>query len=409
MNAPITSGNAASTASPDPFRREVRDWLRAHFPETLKGHPALISGHDERIGPAEDHARWKRAMADKGWGAPTWPVEYGGAGLSADQADILVEELDRIGAFQPIMSMGQMMLGPTLLEFGTEEQKLRHLPPIARGEIDWCQGFSEPGAGSDLASLRLRCEAISDPVEGDHWLLNGQKIWTSYAHHSQWCFLLARTDTSTKHRGISFLLVDMATPGIEVRPIKLINGISHFCETFFTDVKVPRENLVGEVNAGWTIGKRLLQHERTGLSKLRGSKQQVHDVLAIARKYHETGADGRIVDGALRDRLADHLMTDHAYRLTLERRRDEAEAGQKPSTPVSTLKNIGAQIGQARGELAVELIGLNGLGWNGEGYAADDLELTSHWLHSKCYSIYGGSHEVQNNITARHELGLPSD
>lgn len=386
------------------FRREVREWLAAHFPPSLKGHPALISGHDKLQGPVEDHARWKAAIADKGWGVPTWPVAYGGAGLSDEQADIITEEIERIGAFQPIMSMGLMMLGPTLLEFGNEAQKRRHLPAIARSEVQWCQGFSEPGAGSDLASLRLRCED-----RGDHWLLNGQKIWTSYAHHSEWCFLLARTDTTVKHRGISFLLAEMSTPGIEVRPIELINGISHFCEVFFSDVKVPKENLVGEVNQGWGIGKRLLQHERTGLSRLRGARQQVLDLTTIAHRYHATDDDGHLLDGELRGRLADHLMTDHAYRLTLERRGAESEAGLKPTTPVSTLKNIGAAIAQQRGELAIELIGLNSLGWDGDGYTAEELELTSQWLHSKCYSIYGGSHEIQNNITARHELALPSD
>lgn len=393
MNAPAPT---TTFASPDAFRAHLREWLDAHFPASLKGHPHLVSGHDVLLGPAEDHTRWKTAMADAGYGAPCWPVAYGGAGLSAEQADVLTEELDRIGAFNPIVGLGLMMLGPTLLEFGDEAQKRRHLPPIARGELQWCQGFSEPGAGSDLASLRLRCEDA-----GDHWLLNGQKIWTSYAHLADWCFCLVRTDTSVKHLGISFLLIDMQTPGIEVRPIKLINGISHFCETFFNDVRVPKDALVGEVNHGWNIGKRLLQHERSGLSAQRGAKAKTHDLVELAGHY--LPAD----DTDLRGRIADHLLQDHAYRLTLQRRAAEAEAGQLPSTPLSVLKNIGSDVGQARGELAVELAGLSSLGWAGEPYSALELELTSHWLHSKCYSIYGGSFEVQNNITARRELGLP--
>ena len=331
--------------------------------------------------------------------------ECGGSGMGYLEHVVAMEEVSRASASVGLSYGAHSNLCVNQIrKNGNEEQKRRHLPPIARSETQWCQGFSEPGAGSDLASLRLRCED-----RGDHWLLNGQKIWTSYAHHSDWCFLLARTDTSVKHRGISFLLVDMKTPGIEVRPIELINGISHFCEVFFSDVRVPKENLVGEVNGGWAIGKRLLQHERTGLSRLRGAKAHVLDLVPIARRYQETDADGRLVDGDLRGRLAEHLMTDHAYRLTLERRRAETEAGTKPTTPVSTLKNIGAAMGQQRGELAVELIGLNSLGWAGDGYSAEELELTSQWLHSKCYSIYGGSHEIQNNITARHELGLPSD
>lgn len=393
MNTPAPT---AELAIPEAFRTQLREWLAAQFPPSLRGHPRLLNAYQALLGSPEDHARWKTAMADAGYGAPCWPTAYGGAGLSSEQAEILTEELDRIGAFNPIVGFGLMMLGPTLLEYGNEAQKRTHLPPIARGELQWCQGFSEPGAGSDLASLRLRCEDA-----GDHWLLNGQKIWTSYAHASDWCFCIARTDTTVKHLGISFLLIDMKSPGIEARPIKLINGISHFCETFFNDVRVPKENLVGEVNHGWTIAKRLLQHERSGLSALRGSKAKTHDLTELAAHY--LSAD----DTDLRGRIADHLLQDHAYRLTLERRTAEAEAGLTPSTPLSVLKNIGSDVGQARAELAVELTGLNSLGWTGEPYTEQELELTSHWLHSKCYSIYGGSFEVQNNITARRELGLP--
>lgn len=394
MNTPAP---IAELAAPDAFRAQLREWLEAHFPPSLRGHPRLLNAYQPLLGSAEDHARWKAAIADSGYGAPCWPVAYGGAGLSAEQAEILSEELDRIEAFNPIVGFGLMMLGPTLLEYANEEQKLKHLPPIARGELQWCQGFSEPGAGSDLASLRLRCEDA-----GDHWLVNGQKIWTSYANKSEWCFCLVRTDTTVKHLGISFLLIDMKSPGIEARPIKLINGVSHFCETFFNDVRVPKENLVGEVNHGWSIAKRLLQHERSSLSAMRGSKVKTHDLTELAAQY--LSAD----DADLRGRIADHLLQDHAYRLTLERRAAEAEAGLNPSTPLSVIKNIGADVGQARAELAVELTGLNSFGWAGEPYTAQELELTSQWLYSKCYSIYGGSSEVQSNITARRELGLPA-
>lgn len=397
---PITGEAVNAPAFPtiDAFRDDVRTWLQDNFPASLRGHAPLVSGHDHLQGSAEDHARWKLAAADKGWGAPTWPVAYGGAGLTNEQAEALNEELDRAGAFNPIAGLGLMMLGPTLLEYGNEEQKLRHLPPIARGELHWCQGFSEPGAGSDLASLRLRCEDA-----GDHWLLNGQKIWTSYAHLADWCFCIARTDTTRKHAGISFLLIDLRAQGIEVRPIKLINGISHFCETFFTDVKVPKENLVGEVNAGWTVAKRLLQFERSGLSKQRGGKAKTHDLVDLAGQYLAPD------DTDLRGRLADHLLTDHAYRLALELRGAETEAGLVPGCPLSTLKNLGSDVGQERMELAIELTGYNSLGWADAPYTALELELTNHWLHSKCFSIYGGSREIQNNITARHELGLPTD
>jgi alkylation response protein AidB-like acyl-CoA dehydrogenase len=200
-----------------------------------------------------DFQRWRVAMGDKGWGVPTWETRYGGAGLSAAQAKVIAEEMTAIGAFNPIRSYGTMMLGPTLLEFGTEEQRLAHLPPIARHELRWCQGFSEPGAGSDLASLQMKCAD-----KGDHWLVSGQKIWTSGADQADWCFALVRTDTSAKQGGISFLLIDMKSPGVDPRPIVLISGSTHFCEVFFNDVAVPRGNLVGQINQGWTIAKRLL-------------------------------------------------------------------------------------------------------------------------------------------------------
>ena len=348
--------------SADAFRTAAKDWQAANFPPSLRGLAPPLSGHDHLKGPPADQALWKTRVAAMGWGAPHWPKVYGGAGLDDEQIAILREEVASVGAFMPITGLGLMMLGPTLLEFGTEAQKLRHLPPIARGEVHWCQGFSEPGAGSDLASLRMRCEDVHDPVGGDHWLLNGQKIWTSYAHLSDWCFCIAPTSIERKQGGISFLLVDMTTPGIEARPIKLINGVSHFCETFFTDVRVPRENLVGAIDGGWRIAKRLLQHERTGLSAQRGAIAAAFDLAEMAREYTASDAAGRLNDGDLRGRLADHMMRDHAYRLTLQRRAAESEAGLVPSTPISSLKNVGAAVGQERYELAVEILGLNGLG-----------------------------------------------
>eukprot|EP01035_Chromulina_nebulosa_P005452 gene5452-7396_t len=226
---------------------------------------------DVEAGPVEgDALLWKQRMGEKGWGTPTWPKEYGGGGLSSAEARVLQQEMNRIGARNPIGGMGIMMFGPTLLEYGSEEQKQRHIPPICRGEIRWCQGYSEPGAGSDLAALQTRCED-----RGDHFLVNGQKVWTSGAQYADWCFCLVRTDFTTKHDGISFILFDMKTPGVEVRPIQLISGNSPFCETFLTDVKVPKENLVGELNKGWTIGKRLLIHERNSLSGGGGSAGRV--------------------------------------------------------------------------------------------------------------------------------------
>ncbi|HWE98519.1 MAG TPA: acyl-CoA dehydrogenase family protein, partial [Caulobacteraceae bacterium] len=273
----------------DAFRAEARDWLKANFPPALKGRQMMMM--TEGSGPdGGDYEAWRKAMGEKGWGVPTWPKAYGGGGLTAQQARVLNQEMASIGAWNPIGGMGVMMFGPTLLEYGTEAQKQRHIPPIVKGEFRWCQGFSEPGAGSDLASLQTRAED-----KGDHWIVNGQKIWTSGAQWADWCFCLVRTDQTKKHEGISFVLFDMKTPGIEVRPIRLISGNSPFCETFFTDVVVPKENLVGPLGGGWTIAKRLLQHERSGLTGGGGFGGSRATLAEMAKSYMGEN-DGRIAD-----------------------------------------------------------------------------------------------------------------
>lgn len=392
-----------TTSCESQFRDEARTWIADNFPTSLRG-TQFIMAHTQNEGeePSADYKSWKSRMADKGWSAATWPVEYGGGGLTMTQADILAEEMAAAGAFNPIGGLGIMMLGPTLLEYGTDEQKARFIPSIIRGESEWCQGFSEPGAGSDLASLRTRCED-----KGDHFLVNGQKIWTSFAHVSDWCFCLVRTDTTRKQGGISFLLIDMKAPGVEVRPIPLINGVSHFCETFLTDVKVPRKNLVGEVNQGWEIAKRLLQHERSGLSSQRNVANVEQGLPNLACTYVGTDEGGKIADPDLRCRIVQHQMRDESYRLAMRQRAAEAEAGLPCSAPLSSLKNLGAGIAQELNELAVEILGASGTGWDGAGYAEDEIELVRDWLYSKCFSIYGGSHEIQNNILAKRDLRLP--
>src|SRR5215469_2266699 len=282
------------------FRSGARKWLEANFPPSLKGKGGIMMGEDA---PAltSDFARWKKAMADKGWGTPTWPTQYGGGGLTPKQARVLQQEMNRVGAFSPIGGMGVAMFGPTLLEYGNDEQKKKHMPGIVHGTVRWCQGYSEPGAGSDLASLRT--QAFD---KGDHFLVNGQKIWTSGAQYADWCFCLVRTDNSKKHEGISFLLIDMRTPGVETRPIKLISGNSPFCETFFTDVKVPKNQPMGPLNGGWTVGKRLLQFERDGQggnnrgASFRGA--DLRSVDEIAKTYVGSDTWGRIADADLRAR-----------------------------------------------------------------------------------------------------------
>lgn len=388
----------ASGSDQEEFRLQVRRWLAENFPSSLAHANAVRYVSDAAAADAEpDFVLWRDRVATTGWGVPTWPVAYGGAGLEEADARVIAEEMACIGAFNPIKSYGSMMLGPTLLEFGDEVQKARHLPPIARGETRWCQGFSEPGAGSDLAALQTKCRDM-----GDHWQVDGQKIWTSGANHADWCFALVRTDGASKQGGISFLLIDMKSPGVEVRPIVLISGASHFCEVFFDAVKVPKENLVGEVNQGWAIAKRLMEHERDSLAEGRGEGA---DLAGLARRYIGADACGRIRDPDLRARLIRNAMRAQAFTLTAARKAREAEAGLGPA-PVSVLKNLGSEVAQAHAELAVEILGFRGLAWEGPGFEAEELEAVRVWLHSRAFSIYGGTQEVQNNITAKRILGL---
>jgi alkylation response protein AidB-like acyl-CoA dehydrogenase len=302
--------------------------------------------------------------------------------------------------------MGVMMLGPTLIEYGTEAQKQRHIPHIVRGEIRWCQGYSEPGSGSDLASLQTRCEDI-----GDHWLINGQKIWTSGANLADWCFCLVRTDTARKHEGISFILIDMKTPGVEARPIRLINGASPFCETFFTDVKVPKDNMVGPLGGGWTIAKRLLQFERENISASLGGGNpalgQTAGVEVLARRHVGLNGDGRLADADLGARLVAHQMEARAFQLTTRRAALEARANQGPSAATSIMKYAGAKIAQDRTELAMEILGEHGLGWEGDAFEPADLAATRAWLRSKGNSIEGGTSEINLDVVSKRVLGLP--
>ena len=390
------------------FRAEARTWLDENFPASLKADPAAQLADMMGGEQTPDAALWKKRMGEKGWGTPTWPTQYGGGGLSRTEARILAEEMAKVGARNPIGGMGVMMFGPTLLEVGTEEQKARHIPPIVKGELRWCQGYSEPGSGSDLASLQTKCED-----KGDHFLINGQKIWTSGANLADWCFCLVRTDpTAKKHNGISFVLIDMRTPGVEARPILLINGGSPFCETFFTDVKVPKENLMGPLNGGWTIAKRLLQFERENISASLGSGGsptlgQTGSVDAVAKKYVGVDDTGRLADPDLRRRIVDHLMEGKAFRLTSARAAAEAKSNQGPSAATSIMKYAGAKIAQDRTELIIEAMGHQGLGWEGDDFDAGELATVRAWLRAKANSIEGGTSEINLNVVSKRVLGLP--
>jgi alkylation response protein AidB-like acyl-CoA dehydrogenase len=387
------------------FRAEARQWLEENAPKGVRKQPEMTMEQMEGgVRPTADADLWRKRMGEKGWGTPTWPKEYGGGGLSNAQARVLQQEMARIGVTNPIQGMGPGMFGATLLEYGTDDQKRRHLPAIIKGELRWCQGYSEPNSGSDLASLQTKLED-----KGDHWEVNGQKIWTSGAHYADWCFCLVRSDPKAKkHEGISFVLIDMRQPGkVEARPIRMISGASGQCETFFTGARVEKNDMVGPMNGGWTIGKRLLQHERSGQGGARMMGGGGPTIADIAKKYVGTDDKGRLADSDLRSRLAGHMINAKAHALTIQRALAEARGNLNPSATTSVMKNSGTQIGQERSELTLEIMGAQGLGWDGADFTADERSAVRSWLGGKATTIFGGSQEIQNNIISKRILGLP--
>ena len=392
-----------SSAELDGFRNEARAWLEANCPASMRtpmGAEEIPWAGRNFVWKNQDSKLWLDRMAARGWTAPTWPKDYGGGGLTGAEARVLEQELARIKARPALFSFGLWMLGPVLLEYANEDQKREHLPRIVRGEIRWCQGYSEPGAGSDLASLQTRCED-----KGDHFLINGQKVWTSYADKADWIFCLVRTDPTRKHEGISFVLFDMTSPGVEARPIQLISGESPFCETFFTDVKVPKAQMVGKLNGGWDIAKRLLQFERQNISAggFGGAAGLELEEAALA---HVGSDEGRIADPDLRARIADHKMFAKAFALTVRRVEQEAKAGKGLGPAASIVKYAAATLNQEKFELLIEAMGVDGLGWEGEGFDRKALRETRFWLRSKGNSIEGGTSEINLNVVAKRVLGL---
>ncbi|UTW57205.1 acyl-CoA dehydrogenase family protein [Kordiimonas sp. SCSIO 12603] len=387
------------------FRSETRAWLEENCPATMRSGvgESLTSGEGDICWggrkfqfKSEDQKLWLERMGSRGWTVPTWPTEYGGGGLSKDEAKILQEELRRIKAKPALVSFGIWMLGPALLKFGTHEQKLEHLPKIARGEIRWCQGYSEPNAGSDLASLATKAED-----KGDHYIVNGQKVWTSYADQADWIFCLVRTNPDDKHNGISFVLFDMESEGVSTKPIQLISGYSPFCETFFDNVTVSKTNLVGEENKGWTIAKYLLTHERTGISDM-GMPAPLNS-LAVEKLGT---IDGELEDKMLRHQIAEHEIDAASFVFTMERAKDEAKAGGDMGAFSSMLKGYGTEINKARHELIVKVNGSDAFEW--EGQFSNNGEIARSWLRTKANSIEGGTTEVQLNIIAKRILDLPA-
>jgi acyl-CoA dehydrogenase len=394
------------------FRGQLAEFLERELPKQLGELPPATADYWGGRKPELPHPMSKRyceAMAERGLTAPTWPKEYGGGGLDKEQAKIFAAELRRLHLPVPLVGFGLSMIGPTLLQFGTDEQRREHLPKIVRGEIRWAQGYSEPNAGSDLASL-----AASARIAGDELVINGQKIWTSYADKADWMFGIFRTDAGgKKQEGITFLLLDMAQPGVLVRPIKLISGASPFCETFFTDARAHTKDIIAGIGNGWTVAKALLGHERTMIGDMFGTvaaarnKVAAGNPLAELARVYAGERDGRLADPVLRDRIAQVTMDERCFALTMQRSADSVKAGHKPGPESSIFKIYGTELNQRRQELMLSLRGPQCLGWEGPGFDERELVQTREWLRSRGNTIEGGTSEVQLNIIAKHVLGLP--
>ncbi|MEM6414413.1 MAG: acyl-CoA dehydrogenase family protein [Pseudomonadota bacterium] len=393
------------------FRASTKAWLGENCPEEMRDNnkegELIFWGGRNRTFESDAQRVWFERMVEKGWTTPLWPKEYGGGGLSKEEGKILRQEMRAINARPPLGSFGIWMLGPALLEYGSEEQKRYFLPPISRGEIRWCQGYSEPNSGSDLASLQCKCEDM-----GDHWLVNGQKVWTSYADQCDWIFVLVRTDPkAAKHNGISFILLDMESEGVSTKPIKLISGKSPFCETFFDNVKVPKEHapgvssIVGEVNRGWDVAKSLLSHEREMIGTGADGAVALRGLGEVALEYLGRDKQGRLDEPLLRSKIAEAEIDGWAFLLTMERIKDEAKAGQGTGANASMLKYYGTEFNKRRYELFMDAAGSEGLEWESE--RSEDGKLAKDWLRTKGNSIEGGTSEVQLNIISKRILELP--
>jgi hypothetical protein len=391
------------------FKQEVAQWLEANCPASMRRpivSEEMVWGSSKLQFQSEDQKLWFERMRDRGWFAPSWPKEYGGGGLSPKEARILETEMARLGCRQPQYNLGVWMLGPVLVEVGTHDQKLEHIVPMMQGAQRWCQGFSEPNAGSDLASLKTSARRVSDE-QGEAYIVNGGKIWTSDGDKGDWMYALVRTSNEGKKQdGISFILIDMKSPGVTVKPIELISGKSSFCQVFFDDVRVPVRQLVGKEGEGWSLAKKLLQHERAAMSKFTEGGAPSHDAVKTALPYM-VDEQGRVKQPVLRDKLASVLMDAQAFALTHRRVTEKALARKDVSGPSSIMKLVQTEQEVAKYELLEQAMGLRGLGWEGDDFSADELDVCRAWLRSKSYTIAGGSSEVQLNIIAKRVLELP--
>jgi alkylation response protein AidB-like acyl-CoA dehydrogenase len=399
------TNNEAEAMDLNTFREETRDWLEDNCPQDMR----LGAVHFEdayEVYRSDAAIQWRDRAAARGWTAPAWPTQYGGGGLAKEQHQVLAQEMARIKALPPATGMGLAMIGPTLLEMGTEEQRQRHIPKIITGEAQWCQGYSEPGAGSDLASLQTKAV-----LDGDEFVINGQKIWTSGAQYANWMFALVRTDPSApKHEGISFVVLSMDQPGVTVKPIKLISGSSPFCETFFDNAIAKREDLIGEMNKGWSVGKRLLQYERNATTRTKpksAGKPKLNPYALVAKAYAGEDSQGRIADEAARADVLGQVMQEKALSLTTQRVVEESKSSGAPGAATSIFKLVGSSLSKSGSELKSRLRGTSGLVWESSDFSADELESTRGWLRDRAVTIYGGTNEVQQNIIAKRVLGLP--
>ena len=389
----------------DEFRAATRAWLEENCPPGARG-PGTIPIGSTTIELDTDTRLWLERMAERGWTVPTWPKAYGGAELDREEYQILIEELKAINARTPLTGRGVNYIGPTILEFGTDEQKAKWLPRCARGEGAWAMGYSEPGAGSDLASLNCRAER-----EGDNYIINGSKIWTSDATYCDYIFVLVRTSPDKpKHEGISLVLVDMSQAGVKVSPIQLISGASPFCETHFDNAIVPVEDLIGGVDNGWTVGKRLLQFERSthagiNISGSQGGRVEESRMPDFVRSYVGE-SEGKIADHALRTWLTNYEMNTHAQRITQRRAIEELQS-RAPGFTSSAVKLTNALNIQDGDELMVAAMGSQGLRWDPGTADVAELDTLKKFLYQKSLTIAGGTKEVQLNIIAKRVLGLP--
>ena len=374
---------------------ELTDWVKANCPTNLFGSRYSYGGGSQQLIEDPDFQVWFDACLERGLTAPDWPVELGGAGLTGPETRVFYDVLKSLRAPNPLSGSGKAMLGPLILELGTEDQKKRHIPPIVRGEVRWCQGYSEPGAGSDLAALQTRAED-----HGDYYLINGSKIWTSNAYMSDWMFCLVRTDPDAKkHEGISFVLLNMSDPGLTVNQIELINGDREFCQVFFDNVRAEKADLVGEENAGWSIAKRLLQFERSAVGD--GNFIPRSDSLPEIFKKYVIDNEGQ------REQVLDIEMKRAAYKLTQTRAAEEQRAPGAATFATSTFKHLSTQLESASLDATVSMMGSQGVGWEGGEFVMEEIAATRKMLLSKGFLIAGGSSEVQLNVIAKRVLGLP--